>query len=193
MVRFVTIQARFGFYQVCFGYYRYPIVTAHCYIRWGLLGVMFALQCNYSKSVWLWSSHVRIATRLRSSSDLIGVFILLGVLLTMQRISMCCRNRRSAIVSVSLKPIHWLAQVGIPMELPRCIDKRWTLIFSGKVFPTYPVTIPKRTNFNQNVSSYPFYSLIRSRTSIYLPNSIANNASNINVYVGFTARPFRLT
>ena len=160
MVRFVTIQARFGFYQVCFGYYRYPIVTAHCYIRWGLLGVMFALQCNYSKSVWLWSSHVRIATRLRSSSDLIGVFILLGVLLTMQRISMCCRNRRSAIVSVSLKPIHWLAQVGIPMELPPCIDKRWTLIFSGKVFPTYIIIPGYYTQTDQFQSECHFLSIL---------------------------------
>ena len=47
--------------------------------------------------------------------------------------------------------------------------------------------VVKRTNFYQNSNSYLFYSLIRSHTSIYLLNPIANNASNIDVYVCFTA------
>ena len=50
-----------------------------------------------------------------------------------------------------------------------------------------PCFVMKRTNFYQNINLYLFYSLIRSCTSIYLPNSIANNASNIDVYVCFTA------
>ena len=44
------------------------------------------------------------------------------------------------------------------------------------------------TNFYQN-NLYLFYLLITSHTSIYLLNSITNNASNINVYVCFTAEP----
>ena len=39
----------------------------------------------------------------------------------------------------------------------------------------------------KNIYSYLLYSFIRSCTSIYLLNSIANNASNIDVYVRFTA------
>ena len=38
-----------------------------------------------------------------------------------------------------------------------------------------------------NINLHLLYSLIRSRTSIYLLNSIANNASNIDVYVCFIA------
>ena len=44
----------------------------------------------------------------------------------------------------------------------------------------------KWTNFYQNINSYLFNLLTRSRTSIYLPNSIANSVSNIDVYVRFT-------
>ena len=43
------------------------------------------------------------------------------------------------------------------------------------------------TDFYQNINWYLLHSLIRSRTSIYLLNSIANNASNIDVYVRLTA------
>ena len=47
----------------------------------------------------------------------------------------------------------------------------------------------KRAYFYQNINSYLLYSFISSRTSIYLLISIANNASNIDVYVSFTAGP----
>ena len=43
---------------------------------------------------------------------------------------------------------------------------------------------------DQFLSKYQFVSIIlvdRSRTSIYMLNSIANNTSNIDVYIRFTA------
>ena len=42
-------------------------------------------------------------------------------------------------------------------------------------------------DFYLNINSYLLYSFIRSHTSIYLLNSITNNARNIDVYVRFSA------